>query len=161
VERKATNQRPQTVYMVRISRLKNYIRSPLLGEIDVFHIHNVLNKENLVMPPEFYKVHKGYDTTKLWYFDAGQHYEFFKPAVIIKEVIQQRIPKHIFELVVKEAVETKKECPVMMIPFTKENASCGPCGHLVSYDALLRCVQDKGQCPICRERMDIQDIQKL
>jgi hypothetical protein len=164
IERKATNQQPQSIYLVRISRLKNYIRSPLLGEIDIFHIHNVLNKENMVMPPEFYKVYKGYDTKKLWHFETGQNYEFFKPVVVVKEVlkeiIQQRIPKHIFEIVVKEAIETKKECPVMMIPFTRENASCGPCGHLVTYEALLRCVQDKKQCPVCRERMDIKDIQK-
>jgi hypothetical protein len=147
--------------LLRISRLKQFVRSALLGEIPFFHIHNVLNKENLAMPPEFYKVYKGYDTTKLWHLDAGEQNDLFKPAVVVKEVIKQKIPKHIFELVVKEAIDSKKECPIMMIPFTRENASFGCCGHLVSYDALLRCVQDKGQCPICRERMDIQDIQKL
>lgn len=165
VERKGTNQQPQTVSLIHISRLKNYIRSPLLGDIDIFHIHNVLNKENMLMPPEFYKVFKGYDKRKLWHFEAGQNYEFFKPVTVVKEVlkevIQQRIPKHILEIVVKEAIESKKECPVMMIPFTREIASCGPCGHLVSYEALLRCVQDKKQCPVCRERIDIQDIQKI
>jgi hypothetical protein len=165
IERKPTNMNPQKIFQVKFSGLEQHVESPLLGRVDVVKIHNVLNLKNYAMPPEFYKVMKGMDSKCRWHIKAGENYQFFKspPEVItvMKEVVKKQIPKHIFDIVVKQSIEKEDCCPVMLIPFTKENASCGPCGHLVSYEALLRCVQDKEQCPVCREKILLQDIQKM
>jgi hypothetical protein len=163
IERKPTNMNPQKIFQVKFSGLQQHVESPLLGRVDVVKIHNVLNWKNYAMPPEFYKVRKGIDSKCKWHINAGEQYQFFKspPTVVVKEIIKTHIPKHIFNTVVNQAIEKKEDCPVMMIPFTKENASCGPCGHLVSYEALLRCVQDKKACPVCREQIELGDIQKM
>jgi hypothetical protein len=170
VERKASNKCPQKIFMIKASQQGEMVESLSLGEIPVLQLHKVLDMKNYAMPPEFYKVVKGFDPKCKYHINVGEHYEFFKLAPVIqvkevikevvKEVVKKQIPKHIFDIVVQQAVEKKDDCPVMMIPFTKQTASCGPCGHLVSYDALLRCVQDKKECPVCREKMGVVDIQK-
>jgi hypothetical protein len=169
IERKATNYFPQKIFQIKFSKRQEQVESPLVGRVDVMKIHNVLNMKCYAMPPEFYRVMKGEDSSCRYHIKAGDNYQFFLNPPIIKEVIKEvvrevikkQIPKHIFDIVVNQAIEKKEDCPVLCIPFTRENASCGPCGHLVSYEALLRCVQDKEQCPVCREKMNIQDIQKV
>jgi hypothetical protein len=161
IERKATNYFPQKIFHVKMTKRVEQVESPLVGRIDVVKIHNVLNMNNYAMPPEFYQVMKGYDSAGRYHIKAGENYQFFREPPVVKEVVKTQIPKHILKIVVHQAIEKKEDCPIMMIPFTFENAACGPCGHLVSYEALLRCVQDKEQCPVCREKITLQDIQKI
>ncbi len=164
IERKETNFLPQKIHKVQITKRMEEVESPLVGRIDVMKLHNVLNVKNYAMPPEFYKVLKGEDSSCRYHIKAGDSYQFFQkpqPIIPVKEVVKSHIPKHILEMAVSHVIEKKEDCPIMMIPLTRENASCGSCGHLVSYEALLRCVQDKEQCPVCREKITLQDIQKL
>lgn len=165
IERKATNFFPQKIFQVKMSKRVEEIESPLVGRIDIVKIHNVLNMKNYAMPPEFYQVMKGYDLSCRYHIKAGDNYQFFRSPPIIKEVVKEiiktHIPKHILNTVVNQAIEKKEDCPVLCIPLTRENSSCGPCGHLISYEALIRCVQDKEQCPVCREKITFQDIQKV
>jgi hypothetical protein len=42
-------------------------------------------------------------------------------------------------------------CPILLIPIEKKNMCLTPCGHGVIHSAMLSWLQQKNQCPVCRE----------
>jgi hypothetical protein len=63
------------------------------------------------------------------------------------------LPKHIYDIVLADAVRTKKECPIAMEPITLENGSVTICGHVFTKNALTQWLKDNLTCPECRTNL--------
>lgn len=63
------------------------------------------------------------------------------------------LPKHIYDIVLADAVRTNKECPIAMEPITLENGSVTICGHVFTKSALSHWLKDNDTCPECRMKL--------
>jgi len=61
------------------------------------------------------------------------------------------LPSFVIELLVKDACEAKKTCPITMLPFS-DLSSIGvtSCFHLFDFDSLQKWKEEHGTCPLCR-----------
>jgi len=50
-----------------------------------------------------------------------------------------------------------ENCPVFMIPLTKENIRITSCGHAIS-SGVERWIEEKGTCPMCREPQNLESL---
>jgi hypothetical protein len=69
------------------------------------------------------------------------------------EQTYRTLPKHIYDIVLADAVRTNKECPIAMEPITLENGSVTICGHIFTKNALSHWLKDNDTCPDCRTRI--------
>lgn len=61
------------------------------------------------------------------------------------------LPSFVMDLLVKDATETNKTCPITMISFAElESIGITSCFHLFELDSLERWKQEHGDCPLCR-----------
>lgn len=62
----------------------------------------------------------------------------------------QPLPKHVQEILLADAVRTKKDCPIAMEPITLANGSVTSCGHIFTKEALTHWLKQHDTCPECR-----------
>jgi hypothetical protein len=60
------------------------------------------------------------------------------------------LPKHVQEILLADAVRTKKDCPIAMEPITLANGSVTSCGHIFTKEALTHWLKQHYTCPECR-----------
>lgn len=61
------------------------------------------------------------------------------------------LPSFVMDLLVKDAKETHKTCPITMIAFAElESIGITSCFHLFELESLERWKQEHGDCPLCR-----------
>jgi hypothetical protein len=61
------------------------------------------------------------------------------------------IPSYVMDLLIKDATETKKSCPITMLAFSElQSIGITPCFHLFELDSLERWKEEHGTCPLCR-----------
>jgi len=83
------------------------------------------------------------------------------PSALLQEVLgqiygepkrqaPQQLPKHVQEILLADAVRTKKDCPIAMEPITLANGSVTSCGHIFTKEALTHWLKQHDTCPECR-----------
>lgn len=83
---------------------------------------------------------------------------FLRPTPIQQQQQQQQkpnlpLPKHVQDILLADAVRTKKDCPIAMEPITSENGSVTSCGHIFTKEALSNWLQTRDTCPECRAKL--------
>lgn len=74
-------------------------------------------------------------------------------SLFAKETPKQKanpLPKHVQDILLRDAVMAHKECPIAMEPITLENGSVTSCGHIMTSVALSHWLKDNYTCPECR-----------
>ena len=60
-------------------------------------------------------------------------------------------PSFVIELLMKDATETNKTCPITMLPFSElQSIGLTTCFHLFELDSLQKWKDEHGNCPLCR-----------
>jgi hypothetical protein len=67
--------------------------------------------------------------------------------------VASKLPKHVEDVLLANAVRTKQDCPIAMEPITQENGSVTSCGHIFTKDALANWLRDRNTCPECRAKL--------
>jgi len=62
-----------------------------------------------------------------------------------------RTKPHLVSLVLKNAIEEKKLCPITLDPITLESICIAPCYHCFTKEAIETWILTNGTCPECRE----------
>lgn len=74
-------------------------------------------------------------------------------------VQKQTYPQHIVNLIVEDAIQHKKQCPIQFEDLTKESTRVTPCGHIMSADGAVCWIRAKNSCPVCRVACSVGDLQ--
>jgi hypothetical protein len=61
------------------------------------------------------------------------------------------MPKHVAELVIRQAVETAATCPITLEPIHQATAAVTSCGHVFAATAIRPWIAAHGTCPECRQ----------
>lgn len=108
------------------------------------------------------------------FMDLKEHPEFYfwckagfniGTSIVIqkqrKEVIMQKqtFPQHIVNLIVEDAIQHKKQCPIQFEDLTKDGSRVTPCGHIMSAAAVECWIRAKHSCPVCRVACSVGDLQ--
>jgi hypothetical protein len=64
-----------------------------------------------------------------------------------------KLPSHIADLIITDAVNKEEMCPITFDALTHENTLITSCFHLFVKTALQEWAKTSTACPLCRERM--------
>jgi hypothetical protein len=125
-------------------------------------------KTNTILPNQVYDfVYKKKDSEKKYHF-LLKDIQTAPPTPIPKKIVSTnttilntKIPTHILRMYIEKAIDSKEECPITLNPFTSKTCACTPCGHLFDKEALSKYVFESQQCPTCRAKTRLEDIQTL
>lgn len=74
--------------------------------------------------------------------------------------VHKRIPQHILNTYIQTLLDKEENCPVEMMPLTKESVRITPCGHALSVSAAECWIAYKHSCPVCREECSLVELQQ-
>jgi len=80
-------------------------------------------------------------------------------ATIVNQINAKRIlPKHIAELIAKDAVVREEICPITMDAITMETCAVTSCFHVFERDALAMWHVTNNTCPVCKQGCSVAVI---
>jgi len=131
--------------------LKNHLLSPELGKVHECIISSASN----ILPEEYKLVKSGQDLMCKWYFTlplaAPQPLAAAQPLALPLPlpVAQPYIPNFVYYRYIESAIKNKEECPITLLPLTRNEVGGLTCGHLFNLDALRIALNNKSTCPTC------------
>lgn len=72
------------------------------------------------------------------------------PASVVHPARPTPLPKHVADLLIRDAEVRSAICPITMEPIKASTATATPCGHIFSATALNTWVSTHSTCPECR-----------
>ena len=71
-----------------------------------------------------------------------------------------KVPQHILNVYIQSLLDKEENCPIQMVPLTKETVRITPCGHAMSASAAEYWITYKHSCPVCRQNCSVEELQK-
>jgi hypothetical protein len=66
------------------------------------------------------------------------------------DIHTEPLPKHVQQILLRDAQATKQTCPISLEPITTSNGSVTSCGHVFTKSALHEWKKTRNTCPECR-----------